>query len=110
MSQLHFQLESLELVGRSSLDLLAHSLVRPLLHAVESLADIHFGGIVVVCLLSERGRVVCGVFHKCPNFQVGWKEQVGECCLAGNEGKHWRERGTAALVLIASDVEVQTAA
>lgn len=54
MSQLHLKLESLELVGRSSLDLLAHSLVRPLLHAVESLADIHLGGVVVDCLLEKK--------------------------------------------------------
>jgi hypothetical protein len=55
VSQLHLKLKSLELFRRSSLDLLAHSLVRPLLHAVKSLADIHFGGIVVVCLLEKRG-------------------------------------------------------
>jgi hypothetical protein len=60
VSQLHLELKSLELVRRSSLDLLAHSLIRPLLHAVKSLADIHFGGIVVVCLL-EKGNGECDV-------------------------------------------------
>lgn len=53
MSQLHLKLKSLELIGRSSFDLFAHSLVRPLLHTVKSLADIHFSGIVVVCLLGK---------------------------------------------------------
>jgi hypothetical protein len=66
MSQLHLKLKSLEFLGRSSLDLFAHSLVRPLLHAVKSLADIHFGGIVVVCLLgkSRDGGSVSCVFEK----------------------------------------------
>lgn len=57
VSQLHLKLKSLELVGCSSLDLLAHSFVRPLLHAIKSLADIHFGGIMVVCLLVRREQV-----------------------------------------------------
>lgn len=76
MSQLHLQLESLELVGRSSLDLLAHSLVRPLLHAVESLADIHFGGIVVVCLLRKsRESRVC-VYSR-------WKDKLARVLRSG---------------------------
>ena len=65
MSQLHLQLESLELVRSGSLDLFAHSLVGPLLHAVESLADVHLGGIVLVCLL-ERRRVDV----RCPRSRV----------------------------------------
>jgi hypothetical protein len=64
VSQLHLKLKSLELVGRSSLDLFAHSLVRPLLHAVKSLADIHFGGDVVVCLLGKSRDEVSYVFEK----------------------------------------------
>lgn len=57
VSQLHLKLKSLEFVGCSSLDLLAHSLVRPLLHTVKSFADVHLGGIVVVCLLTKRVKV-----------------------------------------------------
>lgn len=85
MSQLHLQLESLELVRSGSLDLFAHSLIGPLLHAVESLADVHLGGIVLVCLLERRKvdvqcrEVVC--------FQVV-KQVKGS---AGNEGKYWQE-------------------
>jgi hypothetical protein len=90
MSQLHLKLKSLELVGRSGLDLLAHSLVRPLLHAVESLADIHFGGIVVVCLL-EKSKVECDVscvYEKCSTSKLKANWRVWS---VGNEGKYWRE-------------------
>lgn len=48
MAQDHLLLQSLELIGYRSLGLAAHPLTSPLLHPVEFLVDIHFGGLAVV--------------------------------------------------------------
>lgn len=58
VSELHFHFQCLELVRLFSLDLAAHTLSRPLLHAVEPLGDVHDGGCgagsgVIVSLLSQ---------------------------------------------------------
>ena len=44
MTQVHFQLESLELFGEPGAGLGAHLLVCPLLEAVEFLVDVHVCG------------------------------------------------------------------
>ena len=78
MSQLHFQLKSLELVRSGSLDLFAHSLVGPLLHAVESLADVHLGGIVLGCLLERRKvDVLCRTSRMLPSWSWKAGQRVG---------------------------------
>lgn len=57
VSQLHFHFQCLELIRLFSLDLAAHTLSGPLLHAVKPLGDVHDGGVggsgVIVSLLPQ---------------------------------------------------------
>lgn len=58
MTQVHLQLEGLELFGEPGAGLGAHLLVGPLLEAVELLVDVHCGGSEGVAAREGRG---CGV-------------------------------------------------